>query len=580
MPTFKYEVGGELPPGSISFSDMSWHRTGDWRYLKPRFVRKPSPCCEACPAGTDVEEFLYLAGVGRYSEALDKILQENPFPGVCGRVCYHPCESACNRKSFDESVAIQALERFVAGFADRADRASGDGKTVRKGSRCRSGTRGAVLRVSPGEIGLPGHRLRKERRTGRDPPLWDTAIPPSEGHPGRRNPTDRGLRDRNQNRLPGGAGYFVGGPFLLRRGFRGHGGSRREGSRYPRRGSRRRVSGAFFPERVSSGEAPGLGKKVAIVGGGNTAIDCARTALRLGSDPVIVYRRTREEMPAIASEVDEAAAEGVSMEWLTAPVAVVVKDGRVKGLKCIRTVIEGTDADGRPAFKPVAGSEFVLDVGAVITATGEVLSPEDAPEGVAMDDGVMRIDSWGRTSSDNVWAGGDAATDPRMVVHAIGAGKRAAMAIHARLSGADIEALEKDIRTGEKGSFSMERRVNGKPAGAPYVNEVVRWEDLNPEYFELKERTAVAELPPKKRAEGFDEVCLGFDEAQAAEEAGRCFHCGACDLCGNCFRFCPDLSVTLGDAPGANEFNEFYCKGCGICAEECPRAAIVMEEER
>ena len=580
MPTFKYEVGGELPPGSISFSDMSWHRTGDWRYLKPRFVRKPSPCCEACPAGTDVEEFLYLAGVGRYSEALDKILQENPFPGVCGRVCYHPCESACNRKSFDESVAIQALERFVAGFADRA---TGPPETEKRSEKvavvgagpaglscayhlARLGYRVTVFEKNdePGGIlryGIPQYRLPRD--------ILDAEIQRIAAYGIEIKTGCRVGRDISWEELSSFDAVFA---------ATGAHGARALG--IPGEEAEGVFPGISFLSAFHRGEAPGLGKKVAIVGGGNTAIDCARTALRLGSDPVIVYRRTREEMPAIASEVDEAAAEGVSMEWLTAPVAVVVKDGRVKGLKCIRTVIEGTDADGRPAFKPVAGSEFVLDVGAVITATGEVLSPEDAPEGVAMDDGVMRIDSWGRTSSDNVWAGGDAATDPRMVVHAIGAGKRAAMAIHARLSGADIEALEKDIRTGEKGSFSMERRVNGKPAGAPYVNEVVRWEDLNPEYFELKERTAVAELPPKKRAEGFDEVCLGFDEAQAAEEAGRCFHCGACDLCGNCFRFCPDLSVTLGTLPARTNSTSFYCKGCGICAEECPRAAIVMEEER
>ena len=178
-----------------------------------------------------------------------------------------------------------------------------------------------------------------------------------------------------------------------------------------------------------------LGKRVAIIGGGNTAIDCARSALRQGSLPIIVYRRTREEMPAIAAEVEEAVQEGIQVEWLTSPVSLRGKNGLVTGLECVRNRLGAPDHDGRRRPERGPGSEFILELDGVIAAVGELVDLASLPENLLTNHGAIAIDSWGRTSLERVWAGGDAGTDPRMVVHAIGAGKRAALSIHATFEG-------------------------------------------------------------------------------------------------------------------------------------------------
>ena len=569
----------KAPPGAITFSDMSWNRTGSWRYLKPTFVKKVSPCNAGCPAGNDVEGFMFLAGEGRYQDAVEKILEESPFPGVCGRVCYHPCESSCNRRTLDEAASIHEIERFVSQCEPGRHPQPGQARQERvavvgsgpAGLTCAYHLAKLGYRVTVFEkekslggmlrLGIPAYRLPRTVLDAEIERILNFGV---EAQAGRRAGRDISWQDL----LSWDAVFVAVGAH--RAAPLGIPGEALEGV----------LSGTAYLGALNMGKPVELGERVAIIGGGNTAIDCARSALRQGSLPIIVYRRTREEMPAIAAEVEEAAQEGIQVEWLTAPVSLRGENGRVTALECVRNRLGPPDPDGRRRPEQIPGSEFTIEVDGVITAVGELVDLANLPGNLLTNRGAIEIDSWGRTSIDRVWAGGDAGADPRMVVHAIAAGKRAALSIHAGFERLDLAELEKRVRLGPNGYVSMKRYLETDSPGQPSINEIVKPEDINLEHFELKDRVRSSALEPKDRIIGFQEVNPGYDEQSALQEARRCFHCGSCDLCGICFRFCPDLAVKLGDEPGTNSLNEFYCKGCGICAQECPRAAIVMEREK
>lgn len=570
------ERARELPPTSITFSDMSWNRTGSWRYLRPKFVRKFSPCSEACPAGNDIAGFMMLAGEGRYSEALSKILEESPLPGVCGRVCYHPCEAACNGSVLHDPVSIQGIERFISDHAPDVGPTVGPARTERvcvvgsgpAGLTCAYHLRrlgydvtifekeralGGVLR-----LGIPDYRLPRDVLDREIDRILSLGINAQEGC--------RAGQDIAWEEL------FTWDALFLGVGAHGATSWQIEGAT-----SEGVFSGTQFLRAINLGDPVKPGGRVAIIGGGNTAIDCARAALRLGSRPTIIYRRTREEMPAIEAEIEEACDEGIALQWLTSPVAIRAIDGRVVELECVKNRLGDPDESGRREPEPIPGSGFSVPVDSVITAIGETVDPDSLPPGLKLDRGVVEIDSWGKTSIEKIWAGGDTAADPRMVVHAIAAGKRAALSIHAHFRGEDLSEIGERIGIGAKGSFSMQRYLEGDPEGAPSVQEVVRPENINLDHFEPMERVKLLRKAPSERVDDFQEVNPGYDEENARQEASRCFHCGTCDLCGICYRFCPDLSVLLGDRPGMNRLDGDHCKGCGICAQECPRGAIVME---
>lgn len=568
-----------LPPMSITSSDMSSNLTGSWRYLRPRFVHRISPCSEACPAGNDIAGFMILAGRGQYREALEKILQESPFPGVCGRVCYHPCETACNRSVVDEPVSIQGIERFVAEHdINLTSSAIADYKE--KVAIVGSGPAGLTCAYHLSRLGYRATLFEKEDALGG---MLRLGIP--------RYRLPREILDREINRildfgvdvqLSCRAGRDISWDDLLRWDavFAAIGAHAEASLHITGEANDQVLAGIDFLRSVNLGRPAELGERTAVIGGGNTAVDCARAALRLGSKPVIVYRRTRKEMPAIEAEVEEACAEGIELQWLTSPVAIRTENGRIVGLGCVRNQLGAPDMDGRPRPEPIAHSNFVLNADCVITAVGEVVCTEDLPSGLEVSAGVVPIDRWGKTGLDKIWAGGDVSSDPRMVVHAIGAGKRAALSIHAQLRGESLTETESRIRLGSKGSFSMERYLEETRTGASDIGEVVKPEAINPDHFDVTSRIKIPLRSPSERIRGFEEVSLGYDEQTAQKELERCIHCGACDLCGICHRFCPDLSVILGSLPGTNQLDEDHCKGCGICAEECPRSAILMERER
>jgi 2-oxoacid:acceptor oxidoreductase delta subunit (pyruvate/2-ketoisovalerate family) len=363
--------------------------------------------------------------------------------------------------------------------------------------------------------------------------------------------------------------------------------------------------GLEFLREVNRGVRPHLGDRVVVVGGGNTAMDCARTAVRLGAEVRVLYRRGRAEMPANPEEVEEAVCEGVRFEFLATPIAILgatpeetAIDGveasfgefeeappapRVTGLRCVRMRLGDPDASGRRRPEPVEGSEFEIAADTVLTALGE--EPElDFLEGdLERAAGVVRVNPLGGTSRMAVFAGGDVTDAPHTVAYAIGSGKRAAIGIDHYLrknageapDGVDLGGL----RLGPGGNLSVTRWRDDDPLRrADPVNEVVNFDRINPAQIRHLPRHLDRFMPAEWTRRTFEEANLGLVREEALAEAGRCLNCGVCNGCEVCLIFCPDVAISRRD-DGGFDIDYDYCKGCGVCAEECPRGAITMTRE-
>lgn len=572
----------DLPYLPVTFGSMAWNKTGTWRYLRPRFENKVSPCKEGCTAGQDIEGAMALIGKGKVLQAWDLLKEENPFPAVCGRVCYHPCESSCNRGNFDEAVSINALERFAADVASRQGR-----KTLRKGEKrkekvaivgsghagltcayhlARMGYGVTVFEALPVlggmlRVGIPEYRLPKKVLEEEIDHILELEVKAE-------------VNARLGDGLPWSALKEYQAIFLA------VGNHRSKNLGIPGEAAEGIMSGIEFLKSVNLDQKVILGKKVAVIGGGNTAIDAARTTLRLGGKPFILYRRTREEMPAFPAEIMEAEEEGIEISYLVSPVQVRIENGRVSKLECVKNRLGPADEDGRRRPVPIKGSNFIMAVDQIISAIGEEADLAGVPQKIGIKENVIRTDERGGTKQKGIFAGGDIIRQPHTVVHAIGSGKRAAIFIDCFLRGKKWEGLFEAIRIGELGSLSMKQYLQDERDRSPISSQTARLKDLNLDYFDYKKRQRIAKAPLAKRIGSFEEVNLGFSEETAAEEAQRCFNCGVCNLCDNCYILCPDVAILKQREDGPNIVDYDYCKGCGICVEECPRNAMVMEEEK
>ena len=564
--TFTSEA--EMPMMPASMASTLYNKTGSWRYMRPLYVNKTPPCNAACPAGEDIVMYLQLTAQGRYAEAWETIVRENPFPGVCGRVCPHPCESECNREHLGGAIAIHCQERFLADYAAAHDLGLPMPDVPQRGEHV------AVVGAGPAGLSCAYHL----RRMGYQVTVFDAGDKP--GGMMRLIPEYRLPKEVLEREIAAIVATGVEVKTGVRLGvdvslddlkdyaavFLAVGQSRSRRLGVPGEEATDVLPGIDFLARVARGQRVGLGEKVAVIGGGNTAMDAARTARRLGADVTIFYRRSRAEMPAIDEEVNEALDEGVRIEFLRAPVAVLTEDGRVRGLRLTEMELGAPDESGRRRPLPVAGSEYDVACDTVIPALGQVADLSFLDAEVKSERGRIITDEKAATTRPPIFAGGDVATGFGTVTAAVGSGKRAALAIDCFLRG--VERTFPDLAQ------------NVQAAPRPHDAAVVRFEDLNTAYFEEEPRPRQEQRPAAERVTTFEEVNLGYGEDAALAEAQRCFSCGTCNECDNCLIFCPDVAVLRG--PSDDEpfvFNYDYCKGCGICVSECPRHAISFEEE-
>jgi 2-oxoacid:acceptor oxidoreductase delta subunit (pyruvate/2-ketoisovalerate family) len=344
----------------------------------------------------------------------------------------------------------------------------------------------------------------------------------------------------------------------------------------PGEDSRGVISGLEILKRLNLGEEMNLGSKPVVVGGGNTAIDVARSCLRLGSSPVILYRRSKQEMPAYKDEVEEAEREGIPIRCLVAPIRIIREKGRVAGVECTKMRMGKPDASGRRSPVPIRGSSFFVETDQVIRAIGETADLAFLSREVRSGDHFISTSPQMTTSRPGVFAGGDAIAQPRSVGHAILSGKKAAISIDCTLKGKDAKEAYRTIQVGTKGGVLLEAYLHPEEMNLE-GKKVVGFGEINTSYFEKSPRLEGKALSQEKALQGFDEISLGLDRASAVRSAERCFQCGLCNSCRNCDLFCPDLAVLMkGKEP---EINYDHCKGCGICVRECPRGALTMADE-
>lgn len=527
------------------------NHTGSWRSERPVYVDGLPPCNHACPAGEQIQGWLYSAEEGSYETAWRRLAADNPFPAVMGRVCYHPCETACNRAELDSAVGINSVERFLGDEAIRQGwqlPAAGPttGKRVLIVGSGPAGLsaayhlrqRGHTVEIheagsKPGgmmRFGIPTFRLPRDVLDSEIDRLLATGITLK---------LDTRVNDLTESMEQGSfdAAFLAVGAQLSHRAY------------IPAGQAARVLDALSLLGTVNDGERPQLGRAVVVYGGGNTAMDAARTARRLGADDaVVVYRRTQEQMPANQVELTEALDEGVRVRWLRT--IVEIGDG-VTTLEKMRL-----DEDGVPQptgeFEQINSETVVLALGQDVDR-----SLLDTVPGLTITKGVVQVDDTMMTGCPGVFAGGDAVPDQRSVTVGIGHGRRAA------------QHLDAWLRSG-----------SATPAPPVDLGLPVAFGDLNPWYFSEAPHAVRPRLEAARRATDFGEVVGGLDADTAVYEARRCLSCGNCFGCDNCFGVCPDNAVHKVETGHGYAIDLDYCKGCGLCVAECPSGAIVMEPEQ
>ena len=567
-----------MPMISVSFGHMDWNKTGAWRAQRPFYEDKTPPCSAACPVGNDIVAFIQRMTEGDFEGAWNLIKEENPFPGICGRVCFHPCESKCNRGDYDEAIAIHALERFVSDFASSLNKKIQKTPGVRKGKI-------AVIGSGPAGMSCAYHLARLDY----DVTVFESSSLPGgmlrEGIPSYRLPKD--VLDREISDIQAlGAEIRTGIPFgenLKLDGLKDYqaifiatGAHRSRGLHIPGEKGKSVFSGLDLLKKINLSKKVKLGDKIAVIGGGNTAIDVARSVIRMGKKATILYRRSKEEMPAFEDEMVDAIEEGVKIRYLVNPIHIQQKDS-IKRLECQRMELGEKDESSRRRPVPISNSNFFIEADNVIIAAGEEIEVSFLQKGMEKREGIVLTQRDGSMGIKGIFAGGDLTSNQRTVAHAIGSGKKAALAIDCYLKGKDSDEALRQILIGEGPSISIFRHLH--PEERRMNPHVVAFEELNTDYFEPSKRRRESKGVVKKRIKGFGEVTSGFTDGSALEEAERCFSCGTCNGCENCYVFCPDASIMKTEEVFSRQVDYDFCKGCGICFSECPRGAISLREE-
>ena len=500
--------------------------------------QETSPCKIDCPGHNNVQGYVNLAVKGKFEEALQLIKETSPFPSICGRVCYHPCESSCNRSEIDDPVATRSIERFLADLdlgaskryipeikATKKDKVAivGSGPA---GLTCayylaQEGYPVTVFEKAPVlggmlTLGIPSYRLPRGIVEAEIEHIRKMGVTMKSGVEVGKDKTI------DQLRKGGFKAFFiaVGTQECKQLGIDGE-------------DLKGIYGGLDYLRKINLGESVTLGKSVAVIGGGNTAIDAVRSARRLGGENVfILYRRGLEEMPSRPEEIEECREEGIPINTLTQPVRFIGEEGRVKAITCVKMRLAEPDESGRRRPESVPGSEFTIQVDAVITALGQeadwaCLTPECACTVTPW--GTMNVDPLTLQSDDpDIFAGGDAVRGPQTVIEAIADGKQAAISIDRYLGGLDLR-LGRDIKL--------------NPIPKPQI-----------EKYDPAPRAKIPRLEPQERVKNFDEVQKGVTRERVVQEARRCISCGSC-----CVQACPYDAIRFDELNG-------IAQKCDLCS--------------
>jgi len=552
MPLFKDVKKPVIKAATTSAAEIS--------PLRPRYIEKTPPCAGHCPNSNEIRALLMTIAqaeaYGRTNEQAfelvwKRLAERNPFPAVCGRVCPHPCEDACNRTAKDGGAAINAIERFIGDFGiakalklSKLNQETRDERVAVVGAgpaglSCayQLARRGYPVTVfeafpQPGGMlryGIPKYRLPREVLDAEIQRILDLGVELKCDCMVGRALTLGELRQQYQ-------AIFVG--IGAQKGVK---------LRVPGEDAPNVFSGTEFLNLANRGEKVEVGNRVIVIGGGDTAIDAARVSTRLGAHVTLLYRRTRAEMPAVASEIEGALEEGVRIEFLAAPVEILLQDGRAVRLRAIRMQLGEPDSSGRPRPVPLPGSEFELGASAVIAAISQEPDFQGFDDLHSGKDWIKTSDS-GSTSVDGVFAGGDD-TALGLVTIAIAQGRFAAEAIDARFRGVP---LQKAI----------------SPAPISKDNIKLDWYKSAPRH----ERKHV----PVTEREPDSEIELGLSEAEVLDEAKRCMSCGMCMDCETCWMYCSSNCFVKLPKGEHYKVKLELCNGCKKCADACPCGYIEM----
>ncbi len=530
------------------------HHTGTWRNALPQYHTLPSPCHAACPVGGRIAEWVQQLGNGDLYQAWLTLSDNNPFPAIAGRICHHPCEDACNRRQLDDTVGVCSLERHVG------DRALAEGWSFPT-PNAEKNQSVAVVGAGPAGLsaafqlrrrgfsvtllekaaqlggllryGIPGYRLDKNILDGEIKRIIEMGIDIRLGTTVDDEQALQDLRDQfDAVYLATGACRSKTLPILD----------------YTQTWV---MDSAAFLAATNSGKSCDLGERLVVVGGGSAAMDVARTARRQGRSVTVLSLEPESLLPAQRVEVDEALEEGVVFKCGVMLQSVEVgTESRI--LNCVR--VDFTPGGERGAFTvdPAPSSEFQLQTDGIVPAIGQDADFSLWGDSLVGDAAVLSTDNHWRTSLDGVFAGGDLASMQRFVTAAVGMGKEAAAEISRFLDAEDTEAAKTEIPT-------------------------VPFTAINTSYYPPATRNQPATTAIAARLQSFHEVEQPLKPGQANAEAARCFSCGTCIYCDNCYLYCPDMAIVKLERGYLVKTD--YCKGCGLCVEECPTASIAMAEE-
>lgn len=532
--------------------------TGTWRNAVAVHQKKPAPCCGVCPVDGDIPVWVQRARNNDYQGAWQTLVENNPIPATIGRTCHHPCEKSCNRGEYDGAVSINALEQYVGDMAlsegwafaapaeelDKGVAIIGGGPA---GLSCayqlrRKGFRVTIYDANPElggvlRYGVPEFRLPKRVLAAEINKIVELGVEVVTG---------RKLVGADLDQL----GKMYDAVFIA---FGAH-----RPKRLPRfpKGNARIIDGLDFLRSVRSGTPLDTGRNVVVIGGGSVAMDIAGSAIRLGRTARILALEGRDAMPAPEDEIQDVLDEGALI--CDGSMVTALEDGaEVFTLHCIKVELDPAAPAG--VLRPVemAGTEFAVQADTIILAVGQDPELADWESRLRVDRSMVVIDSGYMTSCEAVFAAGDVASAERFVSTAVGDGKRAANRIATYLG----------------------QRAEGKNESSDLIPEV-KFSEINTFYFPHKARQERGKLDALERIADFREIRLGFSPEQLQQQAERCFSCGNCIECDNCFIFCPDMAIAKDSTvPLHYSVLDQYCKGCGCCLEECPRGAMGVKEE-